>query len=346
MRTYFESTRRVMPRLLRVCKVLQWLMLYEVVHASQSYIWKEKGTGLDCSITCGVGSALSGPVRDNSTYVPYLCAVNGSNFGSYNTGVQTGTLIYVANVLSCWVYSTYPGGASSTPHSDWYCLCGSQGNQILNTTGSTSESCSTTCSGARVTGYDAKLSSLTACQQPKAQPICFNQYEHTFGYQDASAATDHSCLFVSPPATILPQTPPATRALSFDCLCLHPNTSAGFDITPNCTTSSFDINKEPPTPSPTLPPSQTPVTTVTPRVSSSNSNSAGVLAGSVIGALVGTLLLLIAALLLWRRSRATRGRAGKAKITRSAFASYGELNTDHSSNLDDKHQVHLPSYRS
>ena len=145
--------------------------------------------------------------------------------------------------------------------------------------------------------------------------------------------------------------PPATRALSFDCLCLHPNTSAGSDITPNCTTSSFNINNEPPTPSPTLPPSQTPVTqtpvtTVIPRVSSSNSNSAGVLAGSVIGALVGTLLLLIAAMLLWRRSRATRDRAGKAKITRSAFASYGELNTDHSSNLDDKHQVHPPSYRS
>ena len=280
--------------------ILCSLCLLQAFRLGACFTWREKGTGTDCSITCGQETAVSAPtapVIGNSTLMSYVCAVNGSSFDAFSTGTQIGSLFYVGNVLSCWVYSGNPGGPSSTSHSSWYCLCATAGTEIKNMTGSTAESCSTTCANPQLQAYNQTLS---ACRQPTIQPACYFDKEYTFGYQNSSSsATDYSCLAVSPISTNTPQTPSTLRADSFQCLCSTFDALSNASLTPNCTTSSFYTSNIgiPTSPSPA------PSTLTTTEQQRGSSAPAGTIAGSVVGGVVGAALIFGVVLFAMRRSR-------------------------------------------
>jgi hypothetical protein len=199
--------------------------------------WKEKGPELNCDVTCGGSqSAVSDPTQQNSLFVPYVCAVSGSNFDTFSTGTQVGTAFFVSNVLSCWVYSNNPGGPSSTAHNSWFCLCTDPNDHIKNVTGSTAMNCSSSCMQLSSAGLN---STLASCQSPTIEPICFDSIGHTFGYQNASSkATDYSCLTVSLAMSDTPGSPSAARPQAFSCLCASATAVANVQISGNCSTSS------------------------------------------------------------------------------------------------------------
>lgn len=263
---------------------------------SEAFFWKLKGSELDCSVTCGLNRAVSGPAIGSSTFLPYVCAVNGSTFGNdFSTGVQVGTAFYVSDVLSCWVYSGNPGGPSSTSHSSYSCLCSESGDSIGNVTGSTAESCKTSCSKA-----DTLNSPLTACQKPAIEPICYATEDDVFGYQNASdGATDQSCLTVSLPASTSPQTPPASRTAAFSCLCSTENATNSAQLASNCSTNStMEVSLT----TANLPPAVSPAPVSIPTPAKRTSSPGGII-GGVIGGLLGATLLAALGYLIWRRRR-------------------------------------------
>ena len=275
-----------------MCRTLLSFLIFSVINfgnldASNALSWKLKGPELDCSVTCGLGQAVKGPSVGNSTYSPYACAVNGSTFGTYSTGVQVGTAIYVSNVLSCWVYSDNPGGPSATSHSSYSCLC-SDGDVVSSANGSTAQSCTSSCSA---TNSSSPLYPLTACQQPTIEPICYATEQRVFGYQNAtSGASDQSCLAALLPEADVAQALSPSRLAAFTCLCATQNASASAQLASNCSTSSTSANSilasSPTSSAPAVSPA------AVPRLSPAASGAvAGAIAGGTIGAVIGAALL-------------------------------------------------------